>query len=227
MKKFLKLSMPNPGDFVYMLEGEKEKVCKALGDIRSYVSKKFDLIKNKDTFEFVWITDFPLLHHDDQSNRFVSSHHPFTSPTDESAAMIDQIASADTIDFLKNHDQILNLRAKAYDLVCNGYEIGGGSIRIHQSELQQKLFKLLNLTNQEIQDKFGFFIDALKYGTPPHGGIAMGLDRIAMLLSGTDAIRDVIAFPKTTSATCLMSNAPNEVSQEQLSELGLKLDNKS
>ena len=127
-------------------------------------------------------------------------------------AIINQMAS-DNKTLSEQHNQILNLKAKAYDLVCNGHEIGGGSIRIHQSEMQKKVFKLLNLTDQEIQDKFGFFIDALKYGTPPHGGIAMGLDRIAMLLSGTDAIRDVIAFPKTTSATCLMSGAPNKVSR--------------
>ena len=208
-----------PGDLIFWLSGEKETVCKTLGQLRLDLAQKFNLI-DKDKFEFVWVTDFPLLHYDNQSNRFVSSHHPFTSPTDESATMIDQFLPDDT---QEQHNQILNLKAKAYDLVCNGYEIGGGSIRIHQPELQQKVFKLLNLTDQEIQDKFGFFIDALRYGTPPHGGIAMGLDRMAMLLSRTDAIRDVIAFPKTTRATCLMSNAPNEVSEQQLSELGLEV----
>ena len=205
------------GDLVFWLSGKKEIVCKTLERLGSDLAQKFNLV-DKDKFEFVWVTDFPLLHYDDQSKRFVSAHHPFTSPTDESAAIIN-----DNKDISEQHNQILNLRAKAYDLVCNGHEIGGGSIRIHRPELQQKVFKLLSLTDQEIQDKFGFFINALKYGTPPHGGIAMGLDRIAMLLSGTDAIRDVIAFPKTTSATCLMSNAPNEVSGEQLLELGLEI----
>ena len=218
-KEFFKTINAKPGDFVYVLGGAKEKVCQILGQARLELAEKFNLM-NKDKFEFVWVTDFPLLHYDDQSKRFVSSHHPFTSPTDESAAMIDQLLPDDT---QEQHNQILNLKAKAYDLVCNGHEIGGGSMRIHQPELQQKVFKLLNLTDQEIQDKFGFFIDALRYGTPPHGGIAMGLDRMAMLLAGTDAIRDVIAFPKTTRATCLMSNAPNEVSGEQLSELGLEI----
>ena len=213
-KEFFKAINANPGDYVYILQGDKEKVCKILGQAKLELAEKFNLI-DKDKFEFVWVEKFPLFHHDDQSKRFVSAHHPFTSPTDESAAIID--------DQNISKQQILNLKAKAYDLVCNGHEIGGGSIRIHQPELQQKVFKLLNFTDQEIQDKFSFFIDALGYGTPPHGGIAMGLDRMAMLLAGTDAIRDVIAFPKTTSATCLMSNAPNKVSEAQLSELGLEV----
>ena len=232
IKKVFKAANANIGDmlFIIMFKDHKpdffdlkviQEVClQKSGQLRSDLAQRFNLI-DKDKFEFVWVTDFPLLYYDDQSNRLVSVHHPFTSPTDESAAIIDQIVSNNNI--LEKHNQILNLKAKAYDLVCNGHEIGGGSIRIHQSELQQKLFKLLGLTDQEIQDKFGFFIDALGYGTPPHGGIAMGLDRIAMLLSGTDAIRDVIAFPKTTSATCLMSGAPNKVSEQQLSEIGLEV----
>ena len=220
-KEFFKAINAKHGDYIYVLGGTNEKVCKILGQARLELAQKFNLIDNN-KFEFVWVTDFPLLHYDDQSKRFASAHHPFTSPTDESAAMIDQIVSENT-NISEHHNQIMGLKAKAYDLVCNGHEIGGGSARIHQSNLQQKVFKLLKLTDQEIQDKFGFFIDALRYGTPPHGGIAMGLDRIAMLLAGTEAIRDVIAFPKTTSATCLMSNAPNQVSKEQLSELGLEI----
>ena len=234
VKKVFEASKANIGDMLFIiifkdskpddffdLKVIQEALHKDSGKLRLDLAQRFNLI-DKDKFEFVWVEKFPLFHHDDQSERFVSSHHPFTSPTDESAAIIDQMVS-DNEDISKHHDQILNLKAKAYDLVCNGHEIGGGSIRIHQPEMQQKVFKLLNLTDQEIQDKFGFFINALKYGTPPHGGIAMGLDRIAMLLSGTDAIRDVIAFPKTTSATCLMSGAPNKVSDQQLSDLGLEI----
>ena len=228
VKKAFEAAKANVGDMLFIIMAYDDDVPIALkviqevclkksGELRLELAQRFNLI-DSNKFEFVWVTDFPLLHYDGQ--RFVSAHHPFTSPTDESAAIIDQIVS-DNKNLSEHHDQILNLKAKAYDLVCNGHEIGGGSIRIHRPELQQKVFKLLNLTDQEIQDKFGFFIDALKYGTPPHGGIAMGLDRIAMLLSGTDAIRDVIAFPKTTSATCLMSGAPNQVSDQQLSELGL------
>ena len=236
VKKLFEKSGANIGDMLFVMIVNSHNIfpgLKALqevlransAELRLELAKKFDLI-DKDKFEFVWVTDFPLLHYDKQSKRFVSAHHPFTAPTDESAAIIDQIIS-DNKNISAHHDQILNLKAKAYDLVCNGHEIGGGSVRIHQPNLQQKIFKLLNFTDQDIQDKFGFFIDALKYGTPPHGGIAMGLDRIAMLLAGTDAIRDVIAFPKTTSATCLMSNAPNRVSEQQLSELGLEIITKN
>jgi aspartyl-tRNA synthetase len=158
-------------------------------------------------FRFVWVTDFPLFQLDRGLGRFVSVNHPFTAPRDEDVALLDTDPAA--------------VRAKAYDIVLNGTEAGGGSLRIHDSALQAKVFKILSLTEQETRDRFGFFIDALNYGTPPHGGIALGVDRIVMILAGESSIRDVLAFPKTASATDLMSGSPSPVSDAQLRELGV------
>ena len=158
----------------------------------------------------LWVTDFHKFEYSEEEGRYVSCHHPFTSPKDSD---IDKLIS----------DQA-NCYSKAYDIVINGYEAGGGSIRIHDQNIQSKVFEALGFTDEEIREKFGFFVDALKYGTPPHGGMAFGLDRLTMLFAETDNIRDVIAFPKTASASCLMSEAPNVVSEEQLKELHIKLN---
>ena len=155
------------------------------------------------------MTDFPLFEWSEEEKKTVSVHHPFTSPRAEDIPLLET--------------DPLKAKARAYDIVCNVYEIGGGSIRIHDFELQRKVFKILGLSEKETEEKFGYFLEALGYGTPPHGGIAMGFDRIAMLLAGEESIREVIPFPKTTSALCLLTGSPSEVSERQLDELGLKL----
>ena len=193
------------GDLVLIGAGPSSHVNTAMGRLRAYVARQRDLI-SKDAFAFVWVTDFPAFEHDEDNDRWVSVHHPFTKPIDEH------------IDWLGT-DRMGDILSDAYDIVCNGYEIGGGSIRIHNSEVQAKVFEALGLSEGEAKNKFGFLIDALQYGAPPHGGLAMGFDRWTMLLSGTENIRDVIAFPKTTKAQDLMADAPNTVAKEQLEEL--------
>ncbi|MCL4821482.1 MAG: aspartate--tRNA ligase [Vicinamibacteria bacterium] len=178
----------------------------AMGILRLELGRELKLIDEK-AFRFLWVTDFPLMEVDPKEGRFVSLHHPFTAPTDEDAHLLDSDPGA--------------VRAKAYDLVLNGSEVGGGSIRIHDSAMQAKIFRLLAMTDEEARARFGFFLDALSYGTPPHGGIALGLDRIAMILAGATSLRDVIAFPKTANATDLMSGSPSDVRDEQLGELGV------
>ena len=157
----------------------------------------------------LWVTDFPSFEYSEEENRYVACHHPFTAPKDSD---IDKLLSDKA-----------NCYSKAYDIVINGYEAGGGSIRIHNEDIQNKMFKALELSEEDIKEKFGFFVDALKYGTPPHGGIAFGLDRLVMLITNTENIRDVIAFPKTASASDLMSECPNTVSEKQLDELSIKI----
>ena len=183
-------------------------VAMAMGILRLEMGRELKLIDEK-AFKFVWIVDFPLFEWDSGAKRFYSVNHPFTAPLPPDAAFLDTEPG--------------KARAKAYDIVLNGMEVGGGSYRIHDSATQAKVFKILGLTDEETRDRFGFFIDALSYGTPPHGGIALGLDRLAMLLSGATSLRDVIAFPKTASATDLMCNAPSRVKDEQLRELGILL----
>ena len=201
----------NNNDIVFIVCGKESLVKIALGALRCKIARDNNMIK-KDDYKLLWVTDFPSFEWSDTENRFVACHHPFTSPKDEDV------------------DKLLTDKAhcysKAYDIVINGYEAGGGSIRIHKEDVQEKMFKALELSEDDIKEKFGFFVDALKCGTPPHGGFALGLDRLTMILAGTENIRDVIAFPKTTSSNDLMSDAPNVVSERQLEELGIKVSDK-
>jgi len=194
-------------DLVLLVADEKQQALKVLGDIRENIQPEW--VKTSNSFKFAWITDFPLFEWSTEEGRLVSVHHPFTSPEEED------------ISYLEN--QPLRVRAKAYDLVLNGTEIGGGSVRIHDVSLQKKIFKILGLTHKEIGNKFGFFLEALNYGPPPHGGIALGFDRIVMLLAGEESIRDIIPFPKTTSSLCLLTGSPSEIEERQLKDLGIKI----
>ena len=197
-----------PGDIVFFQAGPKEVVNTALGYLRLKLGERFQLIP-QDTFSFVWITDFPLLEWDEDEKRWVARHHPFTSPQPGHLEKLNQDPA--------------NALARAYDLVLNGHEIGGGSIRIHSQDTQREMFKALGIEEQEAEEKFGFLLNALEYGAPPHGGIAFGFDRIVMLLTGARSIRDVIAFPKTQKASCLLTDAPSQVSSRQLRELGIRV----
>ena len=195
---------------ILFIVSDKYNICKtALGALRSKIAKDLNLINQSD-YKLLWVTDFPLFEWSEEEGRYMAMHHPFTSPKDGD---IDKLLTDKG-----------NCYSKAYDIVINGYEAGGGSIRIHDEKVQEKVFKALELTDEQIKGKFGFFVDALKYGTPPHGGLAIGLDRLTMLLVGTDNIRDVIAFPKTASASDLMSDCPNVVDSTQLKELGISID---
>ena len=180
---------------------------KALAPLRCKLARDLKLY-DEGSFEFIWIVDFPLFEWNEDEKRYDSLHHPFTAPAQEN------------LDKLETDPA--NARSQAYDIVVNGSEIGGGSIRIHNTKVQQKVFDLLNLSKEQAQQRFGFFLKALEYGAPPHGGIALGLDRIIMLLAGTENIRDVIAFPKTQRGQCLLTNAPSEVDAKQLDELNLR-----
>lgn len=205
LKKSLKIE---DNDLVLFGCGEKKKVKQALGALRCKLGKDLKLY-NENDLAYLWVVDFPSFEYSEEEQRFVSCHHPFTSPKDED---IDKLISDKA-----------NCYSKAYDMVINGYEVGGGSIRIHDQEIQNKMFKALELSDDDIKEKFGFFVEALKYGTPPHGGLAYGIERLVMILSGTENIRDVIAFPKTASGSCLMSEAPNNVDDMQLYDLGIKV----
>ena len=198
------------GDLLLFVADKNSIVFDALGQVRLDVARKLDLLNNKE-YKMLWVTEFPLFEEDEETGRMIAKHHPFTSPLDED------------VKNLENEDKT-NLRAKAYDMVINGYEVGGGSIRISNSEIQQKMFKALGFSEEEANEKFGFLIDAFKYGTPPHGGIAFGLDRLVMILAGTTNIKDVIAFPKNQSAVCPMTNAPAVAEDTQLEELSIKVN---
>ncbi|UCB47561.1 MAG: aspartate--tRNA ligase [Spirochaetota bacterium] len=209
MQKYIDRVTDYESSLFLMAMGEKRCVLSFLGKLRTNVAEITETA-SKDRFEFCWITDFPLFEWSDPEERYVSVHHPFTSPKDEDAGRI------------KNDP--LSVKSKSYDLVLNGIELGGGSIRIHDTEIQREIFSILGLSESERNQKFGFLLDALKYGAPPHGGIAFGLDRIVMMLQGEDSIRDVIPFPKTTSGLCPLTGAPDNISKDQLTGLGLSVD---
>jgi aspartyl-tRNA synthetase len=197
-----------PGDLICMISGENDVVFTCLGALRCHLAEKLNLIpENK--FNLLWVTDFPLFEYDSEERRYVAKHHPFTSPRDEDVDIIETDPA--------------RAKAKAYDLVLNGCEIGGGSIRIHDRDLQTRMFEALGFTEKSARERFGFLLDAFRYGTPPHGGMAYGLDRLVMLMAGCESIRDVIAFPKVQNASCLMTGAPDYVDQKQLDELHLKV----
>jgi aspartyl-tRNA synthetase len=203
------------GDLMLFVADKEKVVHDVLGRMRLEFGKRLNLIKPG--YEFVWITDYPLLEWNEDEGRFEAMHHPFTSPTDRD---IEKMLTGD----INNKELLYSLRAKSYDIVLNGYEIGGGSIRIHRRDLQRKMFELLRISEEEARIKFGFLLEALEYGAPPHGGIALGLDRLVMIMVGASSIRDVIAFPKTQKAFCLMSGSPSKVEQKQLKELYIKTD---
>lgn len=208
MAEIIKEMNAEDGDLLVFVADKNKVVYDSLGNLRNKVAKDMELI-DKDDYKLVWVTEFPLFEYDEEDDRFVAKHHPFTSPMDEDLDIV-----------LTNPEAA---RAKAYDIVINGDEMGGGSIRINDSEVQKTMFKALGFTEEEAQNKFGFLLEAFKYGAPPHGGLAYGLDRLIMLFTGSDNIRDVIAFPKTQSATCLLTGAPTELTEEQLKEVHIQV----
>ncbi|MFP4015889.1 MAG: aspartate--tRNA ligase [Halanaerobiales bacterium] len=197
------------GDLLLFVADNKKVVADALGNLRLKIAREEELIPKND-YKFLWVVDFPMFEYDEEEDRYVAKHHPFTAPLEED------------IELMETEPEIV--RSKAYDLVLNGEEIGGGSIRINNRKLQEKVFKSLKIDQEEAEDKFGYLLEAFEYGTPPHGGIAFGLDRLIMTLGGTESIRDVIAFPKTQKATSPLTNAPSNVSEKQLRELGIRVD---
>ncbi|HDI7431305.1 TPA: aspartate--tRNA ligase [Staphylococcus aureus] len=208
VETLLTLTGAEAGDLVMFVADKPNVVAQSLGALRVKLAKELGLI-DETKLNFLWVTDWPLLEYDEDAKRYVAAHHPFTSPKEADIAKLGTAPE--------------EAEANAYDIVLNGYELGGGSIRIHDSELQEKMFEVLGFTKEQAQEQFGFLLDAFKYGAPPHGGIALGLDRLVMLLTNRTNLRDTIAFPKTASATCLLTNAPGEVSDKQLEELSLRI----
>ena len=208
VKAILERVAAEPGDLICFVADKNEVVYDALGQLRLEIARRTNII-DESQFKFLWVTEFPLLEYDEEEKRYVAKHHPFTSPMDEDIEYLDTDPG--------------RVRAKAYDIVLNGTEIGGGSIRIHDQALQSKMFKLLGFTEEQAWERFGFLLEAFKYGTPPHGGLAFGLDRLVMLMANRNSIRDVIAFPKVQNASDLMTGAPDVVEDKQIQELHIKL----
>lgn len=208
MSALVKAMDGEPGDLLLFAADKNKVVWDSLGALRVELAKQLELL-DKNEYRFVWITEFPLLEWSEEQGRFVAMHHPFTMPMEEDLAFIDSDPG--------------KVRAKAYDIVLNGNEIGGGSVRIHQNDIQEKMFEVLGFTREQAYSQFGFLLDAFKYGVPPHAGLAYGLDRLVMLMAGEDSIRDVIAFPKVKDASCLMTEAPTPADEKQLEELGLSI----
>jgi len=209
--QLIKIAMIENGDIIFIIGDKKEITLTSLGALRSYIGEKEGLYGSKQ-FNPIWVTDFPMFEYDGDSKRYIAMHHPFTAPQTKN---LEDLESEPSL-----------LKSRGYDLTINGYEIAGGSIRNHKPDFQSKIFELLGMDKKEIDSRFGFLVEALKYGTPPHGGIAYGFDRLVMLLSGSSNIRDVIAFPKTTSASSLMDDSPSLVSEDQLSELDISIVDK-
>ncbi len=210
MNKIISTMNAETGDLILIVADKNSVVFQSLGALRLELAKKFDLIKDKNEFNFTWITEFPLFEYSEEEGRYTACHHPFTAPMDEDIDMIETDPG--------------KVRSKAYDLVLNGEELGGGSIRIHTIELQQRMLRALGFTEEQAWESFGFLLEAFKFGPPPHGGLAFGLDRMIMFLAETDNIKDVIAFPKNQNAYCYLSEAPNIVDEKQLKDLGIKID---
>ena len=209
MKALVEKMQGEAGDLLLFAADKTKLVWDILGALRLEMARQMDLL-DKNEYRFVWITEFPLLEWSEEENRFTAMHHPFTMPMEEDLHLIDSDPGA--------------VRAKAYDIVLNGNEIGGGSVRIHQNDIQEKMFEVLGFTKEQAYNQFGFLLNAFKYGVPPHAGLAYGLDRMVMLMAKEDSIREVIAFPKVKDASCLMSEAPNVVDEKQLKELCIKVD---
>jgi aspartyl-tRNA synthetase len=216
IERMAKLTEADKGDAVLIVSGKPKTVAASLGALRNEIAKREKLIP-ENLYAPLWVTEFPMFEYHDEDGRYYSMHHPFTSPVDEDLSLLERAVEGGETDLLAN------IRTKAYDPVINGVEMASGSIRIHRRDVQRLVFKALGMTTEEARQRFGFFLDALEYGTPPHGGIAPGIDRLMMVLAGTDNMRDVIAFPKTASAADLMIDAPGEVDAKQLEELHLRV----
>ena len=208
MQDLIQAMSGEPGDLLLFAADINKVVWDVLGNLRLEIARQMEIL-DKDEYKFLWVTEFPLLEWSDEQNRFLAMHHPFTMPMEEDWQYIDSDPG--------------RVRAKAYDIVLNGNEIGGGSIRIHQNDIQEKMFEVLGFTKEQAHSQFGFLLDAFKYGVPPHAGLAYGLDRLVMLMAKEESIRDVMAFPKIKDASCLMTEAPGQVDEKQLHELGLEI----
>ncbi len=211
IQEMIRLANGRPGDLICLVSGKSDEVYTVLGALRCELGAKLQLIP-QDEFAFLWVVDFPLFEYSEEENRYVAKHHPFTMPKEE--------------DMDKMETDPGSVRAKAYDIILNGVELGGGSLRIYQKDLQARMFRALGFTDEAAKERFGFLLEAFRYGTPPHGGMAYGLDRMVMLMAGCDSIRDTIAFPKVQNASCLMTGAPDFVEQKQLDELSLNVTGK-